>query len=34
MNFVNLKLFKREEQWWEHESNDSSIFTKTDLNAF
>ena len=32
MNFVDLKLFKPEERWWEHESIDSSIFTKMDLS--
>ena len=31
---MDLKLFKPEEWWWEHEYIDSSIFTKTDLKLF
>ena len=34
MNFVDLCLFKLEELEWEHESTDSSIFTKMDLMLF
>ena len=34
MNFVDLRYFKLEGWWWEHESIDSSIFTKMDLRLF
>ena len=34
MNFVDLKLFKSGDWWWEHESIDSSIFTKMDWRLF